>query len=246
MYKTLYCTDIGLRRSQQDCIYVDGDIYIENHFCGKKEIDKDTALFAVCDGMGGLFQGEKASYFVGVNLKEIDIPFSKEGIKETLREIQRRFIERGFYNSGTTIAGVYLKGNKSIVFNAGDSRVYKITKEGIIYLSHDHSYVQRLVDTGQITQEQAFYHPARNILEFGIGDVFQLDWESGIEPYVVEDVLQEGEYYFLCTDGVNGVLKDEEIFYLLGQNPFENIGRFLEELERRKSDNYSFIIVSTT
>lgn len=245
MYKALYCMDIGLRRSQQDCIYVDGDIYMENHFCGEKYINKDTALFAVCDGMGGLYEGEKASYFVGVNLKELDIPFSKKGIEKALYEIQKRFINRGFYNTGTTIAGVYLKGNKSIIFNAGDSRVYKITKDGIIYLSHDHSYVQRLVDSGEITQEQAFYHPAKNILEFGIGDVFQPDWKSGIRPYIVEDVLQKGEYYFLCTDGVNGVLKDEEIFYLLWPNPFENIERFLKELENRKSDNYSFIIVST-
>lgn len=244
MYKTLYCTDIGLRRSQQDCIYVDGDVYMENHFCGKKEIDKNFALFTVCDGMGGLYEGEKASYFVGVNLKDMDIPFSKEGIKEALAEIQKRFVKEGFFYSGTTVAGVYLKGNRCIVFNAGDSRVYKLTKNGIIYLSHDHSYVQRLVDTGQITQEQAFYHPAKNILEFGLGDVFQTDWENGIEPYIVEDVLQEGEYYLLCTDGVNGILNDKEIFYLLWPNPFENIERFLDELEKRKSDNYSFIIVS--
>ncbi len=243
MYWAFFCTDKGLRNYQEDCVYIDGEIFQKNHFCGERKIEKDKALFAVCDGMGGLSSGDLASKFVCHQLKEIDIPFSKKEIEKALQRIQREFMRTALYNSGTTIAGVYMYGRKAIVFNAGDSRVYKITKEKAIYLSHDHSYVQSLVDQGLISYEQAFYHPEKYIIEFGIGDVFQQDWLKGKKPFVIEDILNEDEYYLITTDGVHDVLTDREIHYLLCPDPSRSIKVLIQELEKRKSDNYSFILI---
>jgi len=243
MYMFFFCTDIGKRNSQQDCLYVDGDVIFSEHFCDRKSIEKERALFAVCDGMGGLSKGEKISIFVGKEISKMNIPFSEDGIYEALRKVQKK-TEIDFYMSGTTIVGVYMNGRKSIIFNAGDSRVYKITEDGIIYLSHDHSYVQKLVDTGVITYEEAFYHPARNILEFGIGDVFKQEWDNGVKPYIKTDYLDEGEYYLITTDGVHGELTDQEIFSLLWPDPFKQIDTFLLELEKRKRDNFTFILLT--
>ena len=243
MYWTFFCMDKGLREYQEDAIYIDGEVFQKEHFCSEKTISKEKALFAVCDGMGGLSFGSLASKIVCEMLKEEDIPFSKEGIINTLRNIQKKFMETPLFNSGTTIAGVYMFQNKALVFNVGDSRVYKITKEKAIYLTHDHSYVQSLIDRGLVSYEQSFFHPAKNIVEFGIGDVFQEEWLNGKKPYVTEDILLDDEYYLITTDGVHDVLTDREIHYLLCPDPQKSVKNLISELEKKKSDNYSFILL---
>ncbi|MDQ7055628.1 MAG: hypothetical protein Q9M89_03730, partial [Persephonella sp.] len=137
------------------------------------------------DGMGGLSHGDVASRFVCEKLKEMSIPFSKEGVVNALRKIQQEFEKSALTWSGTTVAGVYIKEKRGIIFNVGDSRVYKYTPERLIYLSHDYSYVQSLVDRGIISYEEAFCHSEKYIVEFGIGDVFSQEWASGKMPYVV-------------------------------------------------------------
>ena len=239
--------DKGLRDYQQDCIYIDGEIYQKEYMeCPQdKKINKNSAVFAVCDGMGGLSEGEKASEFVCQMLKKCDIPFSKDGVYRALFKIQKRFETSGLMWSGTTIAGVYMNGSDGIVFNAGDSRVYKYTPEKLIYLSHDHSYVQSLVDKGIISYQEAFYHPERYIVEFGIGDVFSPDWKEGKKPFIVEDRLGKDEAYLICSDGLSDYIPDQQIHYLLYPDPFRNFKRLIDELEKVKSDNYSIILVKT-
>ncbi len=245
MIKVAFCMNQGLRSYQQDCIYIDGEIYqVDFMKCPQeKSLDKDTGIFAVCDGMGGLAEGDKASKFVCEKLKGMDIDFSINAIEKALYQIQKEFEKTDIKWSGTTIAGVYLNGKKAIIFNAGDSRVYKYTSEGLVYLSHDHSYVQELVDEGIISYKEAFYHPERYIVTFGIGDIFSEEWESGKRPYLVEDKLKEDELYIICSDGLSDYLTDEEIYYHLYPEPFENFPILIEMLEKVKSDNYSIILV---
>ncbi|ACO04776.1 MAG TPA: serine/threonine-protein phosphatase [Persephonella sp.] len=246
MYRILYYTDRGLRNYQQDCLYIDGKV-VQSESMGSPEYtekDKDDILVAICDGMGGLSSGDIASRSVCESLGKLKIPFSVEGVYKALYRIQLDFMKLNIFNSGTTVAGVYMNGSKSIIFNAGDSRVYKITDREIIYLSHDHSYVQQLVDKGIISYREAFYSPYRHYVEFGIGDIFMEDWERGVKPYIKNDYLEKDQFYFICTDGVNDTLKDEEIFQILHPDPFKNAEDLIKELDRRKEDNYSFIILS--
>ncbi|WP_457644637.1 PP2C family protein-serine/threonine phosphatase, partial [Persephonella sp.] len=142
MYRVLYYTDKGLRNYQQDCLYIDGTIVQAESMKNPSysEIKKKEILVAVCDGMGGLSDGDIASRFVCKQLKDLSIPFSVEGIYRALYTVQKEFTRTGIINSGTTVAGVYMKENKSIIFNVGDSRVYKLTEKKITYISHDHSY----------------------------------------------------------------------------------------------------------
>ncbi|WP_456465971.1 PP2C family protein-serine/threonine phosphatase [Persephonella sp.] len=239
--------DKGLRDYQQDCIYIDGEIFQkENMKCPQvRKIGKSSAIFAVCDGMGGLSEGEKASEFVCRTLKSCDVPFSKDGIYRMLFKIQKKFESSGFIWSGTTIAGVYMDGTNSLIFNAGDSRVYKYTPEKLIYLSHDHSYVQSLVDRGIISYQESFFHPERYIVEFGIGDVFSPDWNEGKKPFIIEDRLNEEELYLICTDGLSDYIPDQQIHYLLSPDPLKNFKKLIDELDKVKSDNYSVILVKT-
>jgi serine/threonine protein phosphatase PrpC len=237
--------DIGMRDNQEDCMYIDGEILqVSNMECPRsKKVDRERLLVAVCDGMGGMSEGERASRFVCEILKKCSIPFSPEGVYRALFRIQKKFESSGIIWSGTTIAGVFMEGDKSIVFNAGDSRVYKYTSDRLIYISHDHSYVQSLIDKGLISYEEAFYHPEKYIVEFGIGDVFSVDWKSGKKPYILEDTLKEDEAYLICTDGLSDYIPDNEMYYLLYPDPFENFRNLLEAVEKVKTDNYSIVLI---
>lgn len=245
MFKVLFCMDKGFRDYQQDCIYINGEIFqLEYMKCPQeRKINQNSAVFAVCDGMGGLSEGEKASSFVCQMLTKCDIPFSKDSIYRVLFRVQKKFESSGFVWSGTTVAGVVMNGFKGIVFNAGDSRVYKYTDERLIYLSHDHSYVQSLVDKGIISYQEAFYYPEKYIVEFGIGDLFSPDWKKGKKPYIVEDKLEENEAYLICTDGLSDYIPDSQIHYLLYPDPLKNFKKLIDQLDKVKSDNYSVILV---
>ncbi len=247
-YITAYYTHKGLRGYQQDCLFVNGKIIQKDYmnFPEFEKIEKDFSLFAVCDGMGGLLHGEKASRFVCDRLKEkiSFAEFSPQWINKILAEIQQDFVQSYIKNSGTTVAGVFLKSQNSIIFNVGDSRVYKLTKYGIEYISHDHSVVQELLDEGQLSQEEAFYHPYKHIVTFGIGDVFDSDWRGNKKPFIKEDFLNDDEYYLICTDGVNDVLKDQQIYKALWPDPFKKVSEFIETIKKYMSDNFSFIIIS--
>ncbi len=249
MYKVAYYMNVGSRDSQEDCIFVDGKVFQENSFekvaVGKSR--KSNVLFAVCDGMGGHSRGEWASKFVceklRVNLRNFHS--SRNGAEFLVEKIQNQMENEMVGNSGTTIAGVALRGDRAEIFNAGDSRVYKITRGGIVYMSHDHSLVQSGVDRGEISPDEAFTHPYKNVIEFGLGDVFKNEWAKGDRAtYGRDDYLGEDEYYLICTDGVNDVLRDEEMYDLLDGDPFGGLSVFVESLKERMKDNFSFILIA--
>lgn len=248
IYKVAYHMNIGLRDNQEDCVFVNGKVIQENKLkrTGVKRVRGDKALFAVCDGMGGHSKGEWASRFVCQKLKDNleYFEFSGEYIQGLIEKIQKQAEKEGAGNSGTTVAGVALKGDNARIFNAGDSRVYKITGKDIVYMTHDHSLVQSNVDKCYISQDEAFNHPHKNVIEFGIGDIFKNEWDKGDKNvYIKNDVLGADEYYLICTDGVNDVLRDKEIFDILHNNPFERCSEFMEYLNGRMNDNFSFIII---
>jgi serine/threonine protein phosphatase PrpC len=247
-YRVAYYMHIGLRGNQEDCIFVNGEIFQSKRFRNThvQKVSGSTALFGVCDGMGGHAKGEFASRFVCEKLKEYlkQFTFSTEFIRNIFSEIQEKTVREDIRNSGTTVACVACSNGSAKISNAGDSRVYKITKEDIVYLSHDHSYVQNMVDEGYLSQNQAFTHPHRNIIQFGIGDVFKNQWDKNdMQIHITDDVLGNDEYYLICTDGVNDIMRDDEIKSILYPDPFAHSGNFIECLKERMKDNFSFIIV---
>ncbi len=251
MYRVAYYMNIGRRDSQEDCIFVNGTV-VQQERSGKitaKRIKKEKALFAVCDGMGGHAKGEWASKFVCDRLKAHlrQSAFSRDSVDLLIERIQNGIENEMVDNSGTTVAGLAMEGDESTIFNAGDSRVYKVTGDEIRYMSHDHSLVQSSIDLGIISRQEAFSHPRKNVIEFGIGDVFKKDWADGSRKvYMREDVLGKGEYYLICSDGVNDVLTDEEIFDALHPDPFLKTGELVDRVTKKMKDNFSFIIVGNS
>ena len=203
-FKIACYMDIGLRETQEDCIFVNGKIYQQNTFKrpSAQTIKAPKGVFAVCDGMGGHSRGEWASRFVCEKLKEYrkDITCSRENLENMFKKLQQNVEGEGVVNCGTTVACVVSDGDHIMICNTGDSRVYKITGDDILYLSHDHSLVQSMVDQGYLLQEDTFRHPNGNVIEFGIGDILKQRWDrDGNMVYIKDDILHAGEYYLLCT-----------------------------------------------
>ena len=236
---------LGARAKQQDCIMDGTNLFQTDLLIRKNKYFTENLLLAVCDGMGGHDGGEMASRFVCEQLQE---KYQSNGIpsatiKEILFEIQEASLAQLPNNSGTTVAGILAANGTTVSFNAGDSRVYKLTPETITSLSHDHSLVQDLVDNALMSGERAFRHPLKNYIEFGIGPVFKKIWGTR-EVYLHQEPLDPSAWYLLCTDGLPDIMPDAEIHKLLMPSPIDYGSRLFNAIRGiGPKDNTSFIIV---
>lgn len=217
-------SDTGKMRSMnQDCFRI-------AHLC------KNTSLCVVCDGMGGAKSGNVASecaieVFVKQVTKYVHAKAGKDGILELTgddacvilddaardanREVYRLSQSSADYQGmGTTLVAALFCGETAYVINVGDSRLYLISDNTITQITHDHSYVQHLVDNGSITQEDARSHPFRNRITRAIGTKNEL--ETDIFSVELENI--EICYLLLCTDGLSGVLMPEDIYEIVSSD----------------------------
>ena len=209
-------TDIGrIRKGNQDSF-------------GIYEIAEDALLLAVCDGMGGANGGEEASRialeaFSG-EIKAVLEPRIKEGRldasgvdlklllgnaaecanKAVFGEAKARPELSGM---GTTLVGLLVTPVGALWVNVGDSRMYRICEGEIKQITHDHSYVQYLVDMGKMTPEEARYSTNRNIITKAVGTEQEI--EADIET--VDMSGEQDTYFLLCSDGLTGMVCDEDI-----------------------------------
>lgn len=193
------------------------------------ELSSKGALLVVADGMGGMKSGEKASEFVieGIKSRFANIPsdilsnddtiiaFIKNAIIESDKMIKAYAKDhKESEGMGSTIVLVWLLGEKAYCGWCGDSRIYCYNPQNsLVRLSHDHSYVQSLVDEGKITEDEAFDHPDGNIITRSLGDSGEAaNPETKIYPIHRRDV------FMLCSDGLCGLLNDEQIEGILAEN----------------------------
>lgn len=178
------------------------------------------SIFAVADGMGGHAAGEVASAIAVAelaNLADLErVPDPETHLRDALAginaEIRRRSVlEPSAAGMGTTLAGVArAQAGDVIVFNVGDSRVYRLRKGALTQLTEDHSLVADLLRAGEISTEEAKTHPHRNVITRALG----------LEPDVHVDLRTErlaiGDCYLVASDGLFNELADGQILALLG------------------------------
>ena len=186
-----------------------------------EQLDRNTLLCVVCDGMGGAKSGNVASSLaVEVFVEEIrrcwKPGMASDRIDQMLRSAvklanftvydQAAQIEE-FSGMGTTLVAALVRDGKATLVNVGDSRVYGINRSGIHLLTKDHSLVQMMVDRGDLTPEVAKSYPGKNLITRAIGT----------EPLVMCDIyhkeVSKGDYLLLCTDGLSNVMDDQEILF---------------------------------
>lgn len=246
----VYCAmDVGPRDNQEDCCLIKRDVIQARQFDNYREFSSDEIeILAICDGMGGLAAGEKASRFVCESLAELTGGSGQiEDIRANLEKIQLAMEHDFSEECGTTVAGMIIAPSGIQVFNLGDSRVYRVSAGKLDRLSFDHSIVQVLLDDGKITDQEAFEHPYRNLITAGMGPAFSYKWALETICLEAEPVDPEGGTYLICSDGVCDVLTDREIGAVLGNSPVQNGPAMMDLIKAVfMKDNTSFIIVEIT
>jgi protein phosphatase len=178
-------------------------------------------LFLVADGMGGHAGGDVASAIAAKEMAALDVPptSSPEATTNTLRTaiLETNAKLRGTVKDrpelaglGTTFTGFIPVGDRLALAHIGDSRLYLLRDNHLQQITKDHTFVQRLVDSGKITEEEAKTHPRRSVLMRVLGDVDS-------SPQVDTDVLdtRPGDVWLLCSDGLCGYVEDHDIEKIL-------------------------------
>ncbi len=235
-------SDIGkAREMNQDYFYTSS---LEND---------DVKLYILADGMGGYKGGEIASK-LAVNCAKnyicnnfSKIPKEKEEILRLIRSsieyanmiVYEKSSEiEELHDMGTTLDVVIIYNNKVFIGHVGDSRVYRVRKNIIRKLTSDHSYVEKLVKDGSITKEEAYNHPNKNMLLKALG------CNNLVKPDVFYKGFLKGDILLMCSDGLTNMLKDNEIYSILLNNPEDPAGALVNEANKLGGlDNITVVII---
>jgi len=222
-YQSGRATDVGRMRSlNQDSLLV-----IESNRV-LQSINNPIGIYVVADGMGGHSAGEVASMTIvntiarktygellpaTLNIKDT-IEYEqwlRNAVQEANHEVFKIHQDTGS-DLGSTLVAALIVEDKAIIANVGDSRAYLIKKNTITQITTDHSLVERLVATGQITREEARYHHQRNVIYRTMGDDSHVDIDINIFKLEMNDKL------LLCSDGLSGMITDEKMLQIVSQS----------------------------
>ena len=234
-------TDVGRVRQENQDDYRAG------------ELPGGAVWALVCDGMGGAKGGREASqgacnvienFFqeqyaqCGAGQEE---PFLKKALLYANRFVfQKAAHEEALAGMGTTAVCALVRSGNVYLCHAGDSRAYLIRDGKLTQLTHDHSYVQELVDCGTITAEEAEHHPQKNIITKALGVDYRL------EPEFTAAKLKREDRLLLCTDGLTNMVPVEEMEELLAQGTFYDLpDRLIEAANAHGgSDNITALLLA--
>ena len=227
-FKLAAGTNVGLiRQNNEDNFVVCSDLSTSNWLIPQAgdyaDLGKLGFLLVVADGMGGANAGEVAS---AIAVETIQDHFAPEQLEEvisndkTVQEFMKEVVKSADLNilhhsqedsstqgMGTTIVMAWILRDKAYICWCGDSRCYVLNKrKGLVQLSKDHSYVQELVDKGELDPELMHDHPLSNVITRCLGDV---DKRANPETRIYQ--LNNGDIIMLCSDGLCGLCHDQEI-----------------------------------
>lgn len=219
---------IGHRANNEDNFYFNG-IFMERAQMNKggrlhKAVAGDTQIYAVCDGMGGAEYGEEASFRAVEALKGFqdntphpDNTKAINGMVAALSESIDQFsLEKGLRSgdSGSTLAMLVIKDWFFRTVNVGDSRVYLLRDGALRCVTRDDSVVQELVDRGDITLDEAWQHPRKNVITKHLGMPTN---GAPLRAAIGErQALQTGDRFIICSDGLSDALHDTMIAEIAG------------------------------
>jgi serine/threonine protein phosphatase PrpC len=226
-------SDVGCERTENE----DNFCYAEPEQDG--ELKKRGRLVVVADGMGGHEGGQVASglavdavrdfFLNGAIADPADVLVTAyQAAHNAIQDFARDHPELS--GMGTTCTSAVLRDDQLTYGHVGDSRLYLLRSNAITRLTRDHSYVQQMVDKGLITAEQAKTHPSKNILTSALGSDSPVEADFAEAPIT----LQKGDTLLLCTDGLHGLVSEEEMLALSSRNPPREACQELVEMAKAR------------
>ncbi|MCK9859689.1 Stp1/IreP family PP2C-type Ser/Thr phosphatase [Paenibacillus sp. ATY16] len=184
------------------------------------QLDNGITLAIVADGMGGHQAGDVASQLAvntfrdmlekSASKADLSMQEGKMLIRQALvmaNDVVYDMASRNeqYYNMGTTIVAALYREQQLIIGHIGDSRAYLITADGIAQLTEDHTLVNELVKSGQISLEEAAHHPRRNVITRAVGT------DAQVEVDIYTAALSDNDVLLLCSDGLTNMVSDEDM-----------------------------------
>lgn len=235
-------TDIGKARSMN-----------QDSFLVSENKDNGLNLYVLADGMGGYKGGEIASKVAItavskfilekfdeiqkdkqsiLNLIEDSIEFANSAIYEESEQ------DEELQDMGTTLEVVLIYKGKVYIGHIGDSRIYRIRKNKMKKITTDHSYVEKLIQDGEITREEAYNHPKKNLLIKALGT------DEQAEPDVIYTVLNKNDVIVMCSDGLTNMVREEKILDIIKMNTDDMTGILINEANFAGGlDNITVIVI---
>lgn len=241
MVKAFAKSDIGKARDMnQDYYYIPTE-------------NEELKVCILADGMGGYKGGEVASKLATtMTLNYIQSNFDKiSHEKEEILNLIKSAMEyanmvvyekskedKELEGMGTTLEVCLIYNNKAYIGHVGDSRIYRIRKEFIRKLTTDHSYVQKLLKDGKITEEEAEKHPKKNMLMKALGCTAFVDPDVTVKGFIKDDTI------LMCSDGLTNMVSEKDIFKIINENK-ENAPEMLikKANENGGYDNITAIVI---
>lgn len=241
MIKAYGKSDVGIvREMNQDYYYISED-------------ENETKLYILADGMGGYKGGEIASKLAVTSAKNYienniaETPKDKESLIQLIGSsveyanmvvYEKSKEDPELEGMGTTLEICLVYNNRAYIAHIGDSRIYRIRKEFMRKITKDHSYVQKLVEDGTITKEEAAVHPKKNMLMKALG------CNAFVEPDVTIKGFLKGDTLIICSDGLTNLVTQDEI-YKIATSKFEYAPNDLIEKANKNGgyDNITVIII---
>jgi PPM family protein phosphatase len=203
-------SDVGRQRENNEDSYLYWEPGVD------RELQSKGILAVIADGMGGYEGGQEASRLAVETVREVYDHVVRGDPHAALLEAFARAHERiqayaaehpGLHGMGTTCTALVIRERQLYFAHVGDSRLYLVRGAHISRLTRDHSYVGRLVETGIVRPEDAEKHPQRHILTAALGAGIEVAVESPEQGMA----LQDSDNLLLCTDGLWGVVSEQEL-----------------------------------
>ncbi len=209
-------TDVGLVRENNQDSY------------SACELENGAVLAIVCDGMGGAAEGALASTEAVRVIKERITQRYYDGMSDlSIKSLMISAVEKAnkfiydlsltneqYEGMGTTVVAMLAVNEAVYIVHAGDSRAYKISDGNISQLTRDHSVVQRMIENGEITPEEAFDHPSKHIITRALGV------NSEIKIDFCQENFNDDEIIILCSDGLSNFVLNDEILRIISDESF--------------------------
>lgn len=234
-------TDVGKARDMnQDYYYISGP-------------EEPLKIYILADGMGGYNGGEIASKlatttalsYIQSNFE--NTPKEREDILKLVKSAmeyanmvvyEKSKEQKDLDGMGTTLEVCLIYNNKLYLGHIGDSRIYRLRGEFFRKLTHDHSYVQKLVKDGTITQEEADHHPKKNMLMKALGCTAFVEPDVTVKGFIKDDII------LICSDGLTNMVEEQEIYNILKKEGTLAAEKLVEKAnENGGYDNITAIVI---
>ncbi len=234
-------TDVGKARDMNQDYY-----YISNP-------EDPLKIYILADGMGGYNGGEIASKlattialsYIQSNFE--NTPKEREDILKLVKSAmeyanmvvyEKSKEQKELEGMGTTLEVCLIYNNKLYLGHVGDSRIYRLRGEFFRKLTHDHSYVQKLVKDGTITQEEADHHPKKNMLMKALGCTAFVEPDVTVKGFIKDDII------LICSDGLTNMVEEQEIYNILKKEGTLAAEKLVEKAnENGGYDNITAIVI---